>query len=301
MRIAIIDLGTNSVRFDVFESTGGETIQIEKEREMIRLGEDLFLTGSLSAKAISRALDALANYKHACDELQVDKIVAVGTSAMREAKNAGELVKLAKKTVGLELTIVSGPAEAELIAEGILANEPKLEQKFLMIDIGGGSAEVSAVSRKAVIASASLPLGALRLQQLFFKSGPPVDRDKEDQARAFIRRSLAEATPEPPLYPLKLAIGSSGSVRALAKLRPEDKEERQFTKRHLMDLLDEMRPLDIDGLCKIPGMEAKRADIIFVGALALYEIMAYYGVEEVVASKFSLRHGILARELKKKK
>ena len=121
------------------------------------------------------------------------------------------------------------------------------------------------------------------------------------QARAFIRQTIAEAVPMPPLYPLRLAIGSSGSVRALAKLRPEDKEERCFTKRHLIDLLDEMRPLKIDGLCAIPGMEEKRADIIFVGALALYEIMNYFGVEEVVASKFSLRHGLLARELKKKK
>jgi exopolyphosphatase/guanosine-5'-triphosphate,3'-diphosphate pyrophosphatase len=301
MRLAIIDLGTNSVRFDVFESSGSGIIQLEKQRDMIRLGEDLFLTGALSTRAISRALESLANYKRACDDLQVDRIFAVGTSAMREAKNADELVRSAKKAVGLELEIISGPEEAKLIAEGILANEPKVEGKFLLVDIGGGSAEISVVVKKSVSKAASLPLGALRLQQLFCRSGPPISPDKEDQARSFIRESIAKAFPAAPYYPLKLAIGSSGSVRALAKIRPEDKEEKSFSAYHLLELLREMRPLGFDGLCKLPGMEAKRADIVYVGALALYEILIYFGIEEVVASKFSLRHGILARELKKKR
>ncbi|MEO5970726.1 MAG: hypothetical protein ABIQ95_12440, partial [Bdellovibrionia bacterium] len=173
MRIGIIDLGTNSVRFDIHSVTPpGEAHLLHREKLMIRLGEGVFLDGKLDPHAIRRAVHAFMSFKNTAERFQVEKIVAFATSALREAKDAVHLIDRIRQKTQIEIRIISGEEEAKLIALGILSHE-SFKGRYGLIDIGGGSTEISICHNKNILNSASFPLGAARLQQVFLKTSPP--------------------------------------------------------------------------------------------------------------------------------
>ena len=124
MRIGLIDLGTNSVRFDVYELKNDEKPQrLLREREIIRLGDSVFTHHQITAEASQRAIDVFTRFKKQGTDLEVDRYIAVGTSALRDAKNRDDFVKAVQKATGIELRVISGDEEAALIARGVLENE----------------------------------------------------------------------------------------------------------------------------------------------------------------------------------
>ena len=144
MRLAIIDLGTNSVRFDVHELTAErKTTLLHREKLMIRLGEGVFSTRKLNPRASKRALQAFMRFKSLASALRVQKVIAFATSALREAQDAEKLIHQIRNRTGIDIRIISADEEAKLIATGILANEPLPKGIFALVDIGGGSTEIS--------------------------------------------------------------------------------------------------------------------------------------------------------------
>lgn len=303
MRVAIIDLGTNSVRFDVHQIGAKNLVRLlHREKLMVRLGQGVFSEGKLNADAIRRTLHAFISFRKTADDFRVQKIVAFGTAALREAADGARLLTQIREKSGIELRVISGVEEAKLIALGILRNEKTPKGRFGLIDIGGGSTEISICRGKKLSHTNSFSLGTARLQQVFLRSSPPKTLPGTDekpilQLRSYIRTALltkmfAERWPK-----VDRLIGSSGTVRAIGKLIKKGKATKTIDRTDLKKLVKAMSTMTTTELLGMPGMEAKRVDMILAGAILLEECMNVTGARKVTSTEFSLRDGILEEQL----
>jgi exopolyphosphatase/guanosine-5'-triphosphate,3'-diphosphate pyrophosphatase len=308
LRVAVIDLGTNSVRFDVNQIGPGNRVQqLHREKLMIRLGQNLFLDGKLDPAAVRRTLQAFTSFKHTAEDLQATKIVAFGTSALREAADSHKLINLIRSKTGIDIRVISGEEEARLIARGILANEKLIKNRFALIDIGGGSTEISICRNRDVAHSESFALGTARLQQVFLKSSPPAAVTKGEltpveQLRRYIRgivlpKIISEEWPR-----VDKALGSSGTIRAIARILKKSAKKTGGNKtidlKDIKKLVKTMSTMTTTQLLGIPGMEARRVDMILAGAILLEECMTALGAKKLIVTEYSLRDGILEEEIK---
>ncbi len=301
MRIAIIDLGTNSVRFDVYECEESKPpLRLHREKLMVRLGDDVYSSGKLNRAAMERTVEAFASFKHTAALLDVNRIIAVGTSALREAEDGEKFAAQVTKRTGIELLVISGDEEARLIALGVLNNEPLPESVFGLVDIGGGSTEISICKDKEIQLSRSIPAGAARLNQMFFSAGAPPTAAAIESLRSYVREKLVADFGDKPQR-LREMLGSSGTIRALAKILKKNGVDRgRVEKDSLSRLVAQMSTMTAEQLLSIEGLEANRVDLILSGALLLDEIMAFFRTETVFISERSLRDGILHEELNHK-
>ncbi len=293
MRVAIIDLGTNSVRFDVHSLDKGKATLLHREKLMIRLGQGVFVKGRMDPAAIERAVQAFTHFSRVATGLRVRKIVAFGTSALREAQDSGALVEEVRVRTGIELKVISGKEESKLIALGILANEKPPSGRFALVDIGGGSTEISICRGKRLFEGHSFELGTARLQQVFLRRSPPKDRELK-RLREYIRNILGQRMRAWAGAPT--VLGSSGTVRAVAKILGN--KEASFSVQDLSELVEDMSQMTTTQLLDIPDMEPKRVDMILAGALLLEEICYMLGAKRVIPTEFSLRDGIIEEEIR---
>jgi exopolyphosphatase/guanosine-5'-triphosphate,3'-diphosphate pyrophosphatase len=304
MRLAVIDLGTNSVRFDVHQIGPGNRIrQLHREKLMVRLGQGVFLEGKLDKDAIRRTVHAFQSFHRTAQDLHAQKIVAFGTSALREATDSEKLLNLIRTKTGIDVRVISGQEEARLISLGILHNENSLKGRFALLDIGGGSAEISICRGKTVEYSESFPLGTARLQQVFLKSSPPRqagagELSSIDKLRRYIKGVLLPKMISEEWPRVNLMVGSSGTVRALARMiKKKGGGNKSIDIKDLRKLVKSMSTMTTTQLLGVPGMEAKRVDMILAGAILLEECMDAVGAKRVVTTEYSLRDGILEEEL----
>jgi len=304
LRVAIIDLGTNSVRFDVNQIGPGRRVrQLHREKLMVRLGQGVFLDGKLDRDAINRTYQAFLSFKRTAADLGAGKIIAFGTSALREAGDTVRFLQMIRAKTGIDVRVISGLEEAKLIAEGILANERTLKGRFALVDIGGGSCEVNVCRGKKVIHAESFPLGTARLQQVFLKSSPPRLSSKRDQSpieelRRYIRSTVISKVIAEDWPKVDRILGSSGTIRALAKIVKKTGGAKSIDLRDLKKLIKAMSTMTTTQLLGIPGMESKRVDMILAGAILLEEVMDALGAKKVLTTDYSLRDGILEEEIR---
>ncbi len=310
MRIAIIDLGTNSIRFDIHEVFANrkgvlQHRRLYREKTMVRLGQDLFLNGKLSEESKRRTLEAVQSFKQTLDALSVDKTVAFGTAAVRDASDGESFLEEIKQQTGVEFRMISGAEEASLIAKGILNNEIKAPKGiYALVDIGGGSTEVSICKGRQILHAYSFNLGVAKLQQVFLKTQPPA-RDKKHpgdpvaELRNFIKsivvpRIMIEHWPK-----VDSIIGSSGSIIALAKLVNQDKDQGHipFLKKDLTRVVEQIKAKTTAELLAMAGMEPKRVDLILAGGILLDEVATLLHAKQIRTTEFALRDGILEDEL----
>lgn len=293
MRLAIIDLGTNSLRLDIYQVARSSYInRLHREKIMVRLGDSLYKKMILQKKAMVRTLMAFKEFNAVLDDLKVDKVIAFATSALRDAKNKNHFIQLIKEKTGIGIKVIPGYQEARLIAEGVLKNEQIPKDLFALVDIGGGSTEVIFCQGRKILHSKSYDLGANRLKQLFLKSHPPKTSDIL-VLRESIREKIYPSTPIPQF------IGSSGTIRAIHKiLKKAGCSVNPFLREDLSCLIEDMIPMSLKDLLRIPGMEKKRADILLSGALLLEELMFLFNTEKVFVTEYSLRDGIFISVIK---
>lgn len=298
MRVGIIDLGTNSVRFDIhLLSANKKTKTLHREKLMVRLGQGVFLNGKLDILAVKRTLEALQNFKFTAEKFKVDKIVAFATSALRDAHDRDKFIDKVEKKTGIVIRLLSGKEEASLISLGVLSHETAKKKKpFALIDIGGGSTEISICKNKQVLFSESFNMGTFRMQQMFLKTSPPKP-EQIDEMRKHIRtmilpRILSDEWPK-----VDPVIGSSGTIRALAQLTKEKETAKFFDRSELKDIVQRMIPLTTSELISLPKMEARRVDMILAGAILLEECLLALKAKKITITSHSLRDGILAEEI----
>lgn len=298
MRIGIIDLGTNSVRFAVHQLGPKKKVkELHREKVMVRLGQGVFLHGKLDDSAVQRTLRAFVRFRQLAQHFKVTKVIAFGTSALREVADRERFVKIIKERTGIEVRVISGKEEAKLISLGVLTQEDKLPKgKFALIDIGGGSTEISICQGQEILHAESFPLGTARLQQMFLKQVPPGDSSVEE-LRKYVRTTLYPTMLSEEWPQVKQVLGSSGTIKAIARILKKKDNHAVIEDDKLHDLNRKMKSMSVDELLTIPRMEGRRVDMILGGSVLLEECMRALDAKEVITTQYSLRDGILAEEL----
>lgn len=295
--VSLIDLGTNSIRMDLAALKGRSARRLHREKRMVRLGDGLYASGRLSAPALERVEEALALFEGLHHAAGVDRISAVATAAMRAAPEAPALVETWARRFGIRFRVISGLEEADLIARGVHRVERAPAGGYGLIDIGGGSTELSLCRDGKVLERISLDLGANRLQQEYLKRLPALPGG----IQALREHARALLAPLPGLHrwpALRELIGSGGTVRALRRLaKSAGAKDLPFTDHFLSDLVAQIGRMDRVQLLHLPGMDDKRVDLILPGALILDEACKVLGAHKVRATEATLRDGLLAAEL----
>jgi len=271
-RYAAVDIGSNTIRMDVAEVTPGRLPQlVSTDKNVARLGESVFRTGALSSDSMSVAcgiLKRLSGFRAPVSR-------AVGTAAVREASNREEFVERASAALGVPIEVISGEEEARLIQSGVRSHMRDLCEKPLIIDVGGGSAEIIFGPRVW-----SLPLGALRLQKLFLHHDPPLP-DELTALFRFIAEKAAPAITELSGAHIEQVVGTSATARIVAPTKV-----REFFAR--------LVSLDLAGRQGIESIGPQRAEIIIPGAAVLLYILETLRLPGLTYSPAALCAGIIA-------
>ncbi len=298
--LAAVDVGTNSIHLVVARVVGDARFEvITREKEMVRLGTGGGDMKRLSPEAIDRGVAALQRFKRIAD-ISEAPIRAVATSAVREAENHDEFAWRAREEAGVEVEVISGIEEARLIHLGVLQSLPIFDRRILLCDIGGGSTELLIGQRGEVLASRSLKLGAVRLTARFF-AGHRLHPGAVSSCRTYVRSVLSVFTKEVETHGFEIAVGSSGTILALAAMARAEAGEPIRTLNAATLTADELaatvkRLVDartVAARAKLPGLDPARADIILGGALILEGVLDTFDVATMTVSDHALREGVL--------
>jgi exopolyphosphatase/guanosine-5'-triphosphate,3'-diphosphate pyrophosphatase len=295
--LAIVDLGSNSGRVVVLRIDPSGHLEILGDgRSPLRLARDVGNGGRLSAEAIQRTVDALKDFQAIAVGTGARKTIAVATSAIRESKNADELLERILVQSGLAVRIIDGEEEARYAFLGAIHGVQALHG--MVMDLGGGSLELSRFHDRALTDSWSLPLGALRLSDRFLTSDPPGESEVRD-ARKYAQRLFDERR-LPALGADEELIGTGGTIRNLAKM---DRQARPYpipqlhgyvlTRRRLQDLSQSLVSRSAARRKAIPGLNADRADSIVGGVLGVEAAMDVLGAGAMTVSNQGLREGLV--------
>ena len=294
LRVAVIDLGTNTALLTVAEINQKINSLLDC-KETPRLGENVDKTKRISSASIKRVLKTIQSFKKKALKLKTQKIVLIGTAALREAKNTSYIKKLIQDETGLRLEVISGRKEAELAFRGAIADFKHKSKQFTLLDIGGGSTEVILGTPQKILKLKSLNMGSLRLTERFLKN------KKNGYAKMieFINQNFSELKKN---FRLKnsLLMGSGGTITTLGALSLNLKKYEK-TKVHglvlpikkinsLLEKLSNMPLAQRKGFMKI---DPQRADIIIAGTVILKQFMEQFGFKDIVISDKSLRWGVL--------
>jgi len=321
--LAAIDIGSNSCRLKIARIVAHRLKPLHEDREVTRLGASVFDTGLVSPDAMALTLKALKRFQKAVQEHGVDQIRVVATSAMRDARNAQAFVTWAKVETGWNIEIISGLEEARLIHRGVMAQEPGASGLVLLLDLGGGSCEITLSEDKRIRETVSLPLGAVRLTQEFIPTDPATE-DGLARMNKFIARELRRAQRRIQPEAVPLVIATSGTAAALAEAhtklakpetRPEGKSQTKksakrtqpspdppaefgiTTTRQTRQLATLLHGMSMAERSAVPGIGPKRAEIIVAGAYVYAELLESFALPGFRYSPLGLRDGILAQML----
>jgi exopolyphosphatase/guanosine-5'-triphosphate,3'-diphosphate pyrophosphatase len=298
--LATVDVGTNSVLLLVAETTAEGGLHVLDDRCRIEgLGRGVDKSGELDEAAIARGLDAIREYAHVVQGAQVDRLAAVGTQALREAKNGARFLEPAAALLGTPIEVIEGRREAELAFRAVVRSFPDLAGgDVLVCDIGGGSTELIHGRAGKVDSLVSLPIGSVRLTERFLRSDPPA----AEEVRA-LYAALDDVLANPPLPRGVPLVGTAGTITTLAAvalgLEPYVADRVQgmrLARGEIERQMGRYLAVPLGDRKRIPGLEPKRADTIIAGAAIIDRVMAKAGVEEVVVSDRGIRWG-LAYEL----
>jgi exopolyphosphatase/guanosine-5'-triphosphate,3'-diphosphate pyrophosphatase len=298
--LAAIDVGTNSIHLVVARVLDDARFEvIAREKDMVRLGSGGGDMKTLDDDAIQRGVDSLRRMKRIAD-ISNASVRAVATSAVREAENHDAFVRRARDEAGVTIEVVSGVEEARLIHLGVLQSLPVFERRLLLCDIGGGSTELLIGQRGDVLASRSLKLGAVRLTARFFP-GEHLHPGAVSSCRTFVRTSLSAFVKEVDTLGFEVAVGSSGTILALAAMTRAVARESVKTLNAATFTADELAAIvkhlvdcpNVASRAKLPGLDTGRADIVLAGALILEGVFDVFGVEQMTVSDYALREGVL--------
>lgn len=298
--IAAVDIGTNSIHMVVARATDTGFEVITREKSPARLGEGAGDMKSLGRAAMDRGIEALARMRRIAD-VHGATVVAVATSAVREAENREEFIRRAAVEAGTSIRVISGVEEARLIHLGALQALPLAGRRSILIDIGGGSTEVVVADDESELFARSFKLGAVRLTNRFFASGH-TKSSAVDECRRFIESMVEPVRREIRSLGHEVAVVSSGTAETVARIVrmkshgsvPPSMNGVTFTSRDLSRAADVITDSTTDGARRaIPGMDPARADIITAGTLILDELARAFRIRELTFSEFALREGVL--------
>ncbi|HVB05802.1 MAG TPA: Ppx/GppA phosphatase family protein [Acidimicrobiales bacterium] len=301
MRIAALDLGSNSFHLLVCEARlDGSFSPLAREKEMLRLGDQVARTGRIGRESTARAVEVIARFKAIAEANHADETIALGTAAIREAEDGVAFVNRVRAETGVEIEVVDGVVEARLIFTAIRSSVLIEPAPALAADLGGGSLEVMVGDQGALMYAASLRLGVGRLTAELVSTDPPSRRDRrrlEERVRGELAPVLAEARELKP----RMLIGSSGTFSDLAKMavaergggEPASLNQVTVARAELLALERAIFGADAEARAKLPGGDQKRAELLPAGIIVLNHLMEETGLGELTISDWALREGVV--------
>lgn len=298
---AAIDIGTNSIHLLVARvDTDGGVEVLAQEREAVRLGHGSGDMTTLAADAIERGVACLRRFRLIAEVFDAE-VVAVATSAVREAVNRRQFLRRAEQVAGVAVQVITGREEARLIHLGVLQALPVFDRQLVLVDIGGGSTEILVGKGTDILGARSVKLGHIRLSDRFFAGGV-VDKPGVVACRLYTKAFLEPAVAR--LAPLgwEVAVGSSGTINALTRLAlaiagepvPQSLNGAVLTRAGLDAAVEALLDARTTAArAKLPGLDDRRADVIVGGALLLEAIFDGLGLSEMMHSSAALREGVL--------
>ena len=309
MRIAAIDIGTNSVHMIVVRVRPDLSFEIvDREKAMVRLGAGGLDGRALTAEAMNAALQALSTFRKIAESHRVDVIRAVATSATREARNGGEFLSRLAKVTGIRPRVITGAEEARLIHQAAVYGVDVGSARAVVIDIGGGSVELTLGTGSNIQLARSFKLGVIRLTERLVTTDPLSERDA--------RRLEKHITAEAGRYCDQIAdigfdrvVGTSGTILSLGVMAataargapPPELRNLRITAKQIRRVRKELQSQDLEERLATPGLDPRRADVAVAGAVLLDTLLRRLGAEELTLCDLALREGIVIDYVRKHK
>jgi exopolyphosphatase/guanosine-5'-triphosphate,3'-diphosphate pyrophosphatase len=301
MRIAAIDIGTNSVHMIVVRVRTDLSFEvIDREKVMVRLGAGGLDGKALTAEAMSAALQALSKFKRLADSHRVDVILAAATSATREARNGGEFLARVERETGIRPRVISGTEEAKLIHQAAVYGVDVGSARAVAIDIGGGSVEITLGTATSIQAARSFKIGVIRLTERFVQSDPISGRD-EHRLTKHILSEIGKYCDQITTIGFDRVIGTSGTILSLGTVAataarggpPPELRNLRIPAKQIRRLRKDVVGLDAEQRLAVPGLDPRRADLVVGGAVLLDTILRRLGAEDLTLCDLALREGLV--------
>jgi exopolyphosphatase / guanosine-5'-triphosphate,3'-diphosphate pyrophosphatase len=296
---AAVDIGSNSVRLKIARLTSGHLRAIHEDREVTRLGEGVFRSGFLTPESMADTVKVLRRFHRATQQIVSESVRVVATSALRDARNSQAFLEWVRSATGWTVEIISGLEEARLIHLGLVSNLRINSAPTLMMDLGGGSCELTVSKRGQIRETVSLPLGAVRLTNEFLRHDPP-RKGELKRLEGFIAREVNRIATRVVAAKVKNVIATSGTADALATaasyLRKNGSRQRLVvTRAEMSRLANRLAHLPVEGRRKIEGIGLRRAEIVVAGAMVYHELLNRLHLKGYRYSPLGLRDGLLAQ------
>ncbi|MDP9191270.1 MAG: Ppx/GppA family phosphatase [Acidobacteriota bacterium] len=298
-RIAAIDVGTNSIHMIVVEQQKHGYRVIDKEKDMVQLGRGSLEGRPLTDEAVERGVEALRRMAGIAERWKVRDVVAVATSAIREAPNGRRFITVAQKASGIRIRVISGEEEADYIYRAVRSAIDFHGGTSLVIDIGGGSVELIVGTNEEVFLTSSEPVGALRMAQMFSLDGAATPA-MIDECRGYVRKRMKKTLSRVASLGFDFSVGTSGTIAALSALAGNGAPGEAMTsglrwlsRKRLREQIDALTPLSVADRVRRFSIDERRAETILAGAIVLDEIMRKLEIEQLRACDAALREGIV--------
>ncbi|HLK45775.1 MAG TPA: hypothetical protein VKT18_07285, partial [Acidimicrobiales bacterium] len=296
MRLAALDLGSNSVHLLVVEAHPDGTFEpLLREKEMLRLGDVVTRSGRVTATALDGLLTAVGRFVALARANGAEEIVANATAALREAENGADVVDRIESAAGVRVEVISGVEEARLIFGAVRASVVIDQGPVVGIDLGGGSLEVMVGNADGLLWATSVRLGVARLTAELVSSDPVSGRDRR-RLRQFITSVLAPVAADVDAYAPKTLIGTSGTLMDLAAMAvamsgapvPESVNQLSVTRDQLEAVHEEVLRRPVASRRRLAGLDARRADLIPAGSMVLMTAMELFAMDALTVSDWAL-------------
>jgi len=296
---AAVDIGSNSVRLKIARLIRGRVQEISEDRAVTRLGEGVFRSGFLTPEAMEETVKILRRFHRAIQDAGADVVRVVATSALRDARNSRAFLEWVRSATGWNVEVISGLEEARLIHLGLVSNLRLTTSPLLLVDLGGGSCELTISTRGHIRDTISLPLGAVRLTQEFLSHDPP-RKSELRRLRRFAEREIGRIAPRILRTRPKAAIATSGTAASLAAVcaglyKTKGARSSFVSRAQMLRIAKMLSRLPLEKRKTLSGVGPRRAEIIIAGAVAYSELLERCQLKGFRYSALGLRDGLLAQ------
>ncbi len=309
-RVAVLDLGTNTFNLVIAEQNGIESFQILHSSKLpVKLGEGGINSGEILPAAFQRGIDAVNKHYATIRDLKVKKIFALGTSALRSARKGELFIATIKKNTGINVEIISGDREAELIYFGVRQTFEMADQKFLILDIGGGSNELIIANKQEIFWRRSYDLGIARLLEKFNPSDP-ITSNEIESIKIYLAGEIKDLIELAKKHKIRTLLGASGSFETFVAMIGAKTSD--FETETIMPRSVQIKNDDFESLCQkliasttnerrtMKGLEPMRIEMIVLACLFVKFIIEKLEIDTIFQSNFSLKEGFIYQMIKNK-
>jgi exopolyphosphatase/guanosine-5'-triphosphate,3'-diphosphate pyrophosphatase len=296
VRVAVVDIGTNSTRLLIGDVEGDTVTEVERRTTVTNMGRGVDHTGLICTDAIDDVCTVVAEYKARYEEMGAERVMAIATSAVRDAVNGEAFIAELRERFDLDARLLTGEEEANLTYRGATGHRPA-NGSTLVFDIGGGSTELIVGSGRQVGFHTSLQAGTIRQSERHLTSDPPDPHELEDLA-SDIRNLIERAIAEQPGARASHAIAVAGTPTSLAaidqQLEPYDRDRvhgYRLGMQRIQRLLSRLASLPLAERLRVPGLHPGRAPTIVTGTVILVQVMRAFGIKEIEVSELDILHG----------